>query len=58
MTTARWFSLITGCLCIFGSLIPKEPDVFDVVLKVAYYTVAVALVVVPLVLEYLERRDR
>ena len=56
MTTARWVSLITGCLCIFGTLVPKEPDVFDVVLKVAYYAVAVALIITPLVLEYLERK--
>ena len=57
MTAARWVSLITGCLCIFGSLVPKEPDVFDVVLKVAYYASAAALVITPLVLEYLERKD-
>ena len=55
MTTARWVSLITGCLCMFGSLIPKEPDVFDVILKVAYYAVATVLVITPLVLEFLER---
>ena len=56
MTAARWVSLITGCLCIFGALIPKEPDVFDVILKVAYYVVATTLVITPLVLEFLERR--
>ncbi len=56
MTTARWVSLITGCLCIFGSLAPREPDVFDVILKVAYYASAAALVITPLVLEYLERK--
>ena len=56
MTTARWVSLITGCLCIFGNLVPREPDVFDVILKVAYYAVAAALVITPLVLKYLERK--
>lgn len=40
---------------MFGSLIPKEPDVFDVILKVAYYAVAAVLVITPLVLEFLER---
>ena len=55
MTAARWVSLITGCLCIVGSLIPKEPDAFDVILKVAYYAVATVLVITPLVLEFLER---
>ena len=56
MTAARWISLITGCLCIFGTLVPRDPDVFDVILKVAYYAVATALVITPLVLEFLERR--
>ena len=56
MTAARWISLITGCLCIFGTLVPRDPDVFDVILKVAYYAVAVALVITPLVLEFLERK--
>ena len=56
MTAARWVSLIIGCLCIFGSLTPKNPDIYDVVCKVSYLVSASALVIVPLVLEFLERR--
>ena len=58
MTAARWMSLIVGCLLLPLSFSSEgQPAcIWDFMIVLAYKVTAAALVVVPLVLEYLERR--
>lgn len=60
MTTARWWSVVCGCLALFANWSSEgnPPNVWDFFVVLAFQGSAVALVVVPLVLEYLERRNR
>ena len=58
MTAARWFSLIIGCLILplrFSSE-GISPCIWDFLIVLAYKASAAALVITPLVLEYLERK--
>ena len=58
MTAARWVSLIMGCLIIpldFSSG-GMSPCIWDFLIVLAYKASAAALVITPLVLEFLERR--
>ena len=59
MTAARWISLISGCL-----LLPLNYSsegiptcIWDFLIVLAYKASAAALVIVPLVLEFMERRS-
>ena len=58
MTAARWVSLVMGCLIMplnFSSeLLP--PCIWDFLIVLAYKASAAALVIVPLVLEFMERK--
>ena len=60
MTAARWVSLIIGCLITplnFSSEgIP--PCIWDFLIVMAYKASAAALVIVPLILEYKERKGK
>ena len=56
MTAARWFSLVVGCLCMTASMSTEDATAWDAVCIFIYRVSAVAMVIVPLVLEFLERR--
>lgn len=57
MTTARWISLIIGCLCIGSIHIEtKDTNIWDFLCNLVLLAVPCSLVIVPLILEYLERR--
>lgn len=58
MTTARWFSLVTGCLAFFLNYSSEgnPPNFWDVLLVLAFKASSTALILVPLVLEYRERK--
>lgn len=56
MTVARWISLVTGCLCMTASLKTTDTNIFDVLIIFIYRITASALVIVPLVLEFMERK--
>lgn len=59
MTAARWVSLIMGCLIMplnFSSE-GMSPCIWDFLIVLAYKASAAALVITPLVLEFLERRS-
>ena len=58
MTAARWVSLVIGCLIIPLSFSTegKSPCVWDSLMVLAYKASATALIITPLVLEFLERR--
>ncbi len=57
MTTARWFSLIIGCLIMPVNFSSEgiPPCIWDFLIVIAYKASATALVITPLVLEFLER---
>ena len=60
MTAARWASLIIGLLCFplhFDSG-PNPPNGWDSLNVLIYKAAAAALIIVPLLLEYKERRNR
>ena len=56
MTTARWVSLIVGCICMTANMSTEETNFWDAVCIFVYRLSAAAMVIVPLVLEFLERR--
>lgn len=56
MTVARWISLVIGCLCMTASFKAIDTNIFDVLLMFIYRITALALVIVPLVLEFMERK--
>ena len=57
MTTARWFSLVTGCLAFFLNYSSEgnPPNFWDFLLVLTYKATAAALIIVPLVLEHIEK---
>lgn len=57
MTTARWFSLITGCLAFFLNYSSEgnPPNFWDFLLVLTYKATAAFLIAAPMILEYLER---
>lgn len=58
MTTARWFSLITGSLAFFLNYSSEgnPPNFWDFMLVFTYKAAAAALIIVPLILEHIEKR--
>ena len=56
MTAARWFSLVVGCLCLGETMSTENTNAWDAVCIFIYRVTAAAMVIVPLVLEFLERR--
>lgn len=59
MTGARWTSLIFGCLCL-GSLSVKMEDAnfWDFLLSICALLVPASLIIMPLVLEFMERKRK
>lgn len=60
MTAARWTSLIVGLLCFplhFDSG-PSPPNGWDSLNVLVYKTASTALIIVPLVLEFIERKKK
>lgn len=60
MTAARWTSLIIGLLCFplhFDSG-PNPPNGWDFLNILIYKAAATALIIVPLVLEFMERKKK
>ena len=59
MTGARWTSIIFGILCL-GSLKVKMVDTnfWDFMFSLCALLVPASLVIVPLVLEFMERRNK
>lgn len=59
MTGARWTSIIFGILCL-GSLKVKMADAnfWDFMLSLCALVVPASLVIVPLVLEFMERKQK
>ena len=56
MTTARWISLIVGCLILCDIQTRTEKtNAWDLLIILFRILVPAALVIIPLVLEYLER---
>ena len=58
MTTARWFSLVTGCLAFFLNYSSEgtPPNFWDFLLVLTYKAAAATLIIIPLILEYIEKR--
>ena len=56
MTVARWFSLIIGILLMPYKWEAENPNAWEVIGLLIQEASAAALVITPLVLEYLERR--
>lgn len=60
MTAARWVCLIVGFLIFAGtgySTDPNPPNLADVLIVFVIYGGAVALIALPVILEFLERRN-
>ena len=57
MTTARWFSLVTGCLAFFlnYSSLGNPPNLWDFLLVLSSKAAAAALIIVPLIIEHIEK---
>lgn len=52
----RWVSLVVGCLCMMATLETTDTNFWDAVCIFIYRVSAAALVIVPLILEFIERR--
>ena len=58
MTAARWFSLIVGCIAMVSTQwVTEDTNVWDMLGLLVWKASSVALIITPLVLEYLERRN-
>lgn len=61
MTVARWWSLVCGCLSITGTSWSTEgnpPNAWDLLVVLVWKGAAVALISIPLILEYKERKGK
>lgn len=58
MTAARWVSLIIGILLLPYKFDAEKPDAWDILGLFIQEATAIALIIVPLVLEFLERGGR
>lgn len=57
MTAARWVSLVVGCLLMVSmELEVEDTNAWDTIGLLIWKVASVALVITPLVLEFLERR--
>ena len=57
MTAARWTSLIAGVLILMTiNLDTDDTSIWDFLQSILFMLVPCSLVIVPIVLEYLERR--
>lgn len=58
MTAARWVSLVVGCLLMVSTQWKAEDtNAWDTIGLLIWKVASVALVITPLVLEFLERRN-
>ena len=56
MTAARWISLIVGALLALTDWEAEDTNVWDMLSLLVWKASSVALVITPLVLEFLERK--
>lgn len=58
MTAARWVSLVVGCLSMVSThWVTEDTNAWDTIGLLIWKAASVALVITPLVLEFLERRN-